>query len=164
MIQILKGKLSTPWGKREFHTTSLSHGLVLPLIYFTNPLPSSIVKELEDVKINQTPNNNSYLSGEIGFNVVTNLSKAIIAYEAQVGEEVSKQTTTQQLIEALDRYASTTNLNYYEDYSSNKEASLKERIFLRAHSRRLRNSRKVRFQSKNSDYKLRLFKWLKRGR
>jgi hypothetical protein len=87
MIQILIGKLSTPWGKREFHTTSLCHGLVLPLIYFTNPLSSSIVKELEDVKINQTPNNNSYLAGEIGFNIITNLSKAIIAYEAQVEDE-----------------------------------------------------------------------------
>jgi hypothetical protein len=63
-------------------TTCLSRGLVLPLIYFTNPLPSSIVKELEYVQIDQI--NNPDLVGQIGSNITTNLSKGIIAYEAQV--------------------------------------------------------------------------------
>jgi hypothetical protein len=59
--------------------------LVLPLIYFTNSLPSSIQKELEHLGVVQ--NNNYDPVEQLGFNIITNLSTAIIAYEAQVEDE-----------------------------------------------------------------------------
>jgi hypothetical protein len=49
-------------------TTTFCSGLLLPLIYFTNPLPSTITQELKQL----TEENNKY-NPQIG--IITNISK-----------------------------------------------------------------------------------------
>jgi hypothetical protein len=64
-------------------TTILCSGLVLPLIYFTNPLTSTITEDLKQSSLRETEgnnNNNSIILDKTG--LVFNLSKGISAYEA----------------------------------------------------------------------------------
>jgi hypothetical protein len=60
-------------------SSTLCSGLVLPLIYFTNPLPSIITQELNQLHLDATENNNKY---NPQLELITNLSKGITAYDA----------------------------------------------------------------------------------
>jgi hypothetical protein len=62
-------------------TTTLCSGLVLPLIYFTNPLTITITQDLKQITLRETEaNNNSIILDQTG--LITSLSKGISAYES----------------------------------------------------------------------------------
>jgi hypothetical protein len=62
-------------------TTTLCSGLVLPLIYFTNPLTIIITQDLKQITLRETEaNNNSIILDQTG--LITSLSKGISAYES----------------------------------------------------------------------------------
>jgi hypothetical protein len=64
-------------------TTTLCSGLVLPLIYFTNPLTSTITEDLKQMSLLETEKNNNHNSiilDQTG--LITSLAKGISAYES----------------------------------------------------------------------------------
>ena len=131
-------------------TSTLCSGLVLPLIYFTNPLSTTLTEQLKQVTVEDNKYNPQ-------ISLLSNLSKGISAYDAGLQkerEEASKesiQQLTEDLLIGAEAYAS----SVYTDYLANKE-EYKAELSNKLYRRRLCRSRKARFQAKKMS-KLSLF-------
>jgi hypothetical protein len=91
MINLLLNYIFT-----EINTLTLCCGLVWPLIYFSNPLSSTLTEHLKQVTVEDNKYNPQ-------ISLLSNLSKGISAYEAWLQkerEEASKESI-QQLTEDL---------------------------------------------------------------
>jgi hypothetical protein len=138
-------------------TTTLCSGLVLPLIYFTNPLTITITQDLKQITLRETEaNNNSIILDQTG--LITSLSKGISAYESWLEKE-EENAANLALEELLDTYKKES-LNFYEDYLLNKEEYLagaklfyklgRARVIAssKSHSKRIRPTRLSRAKSR----------------
>jgi uncharacterized protein (UPF0297 family) len=125
-------------------TSTLSSGLLLPLIYFSNPLNSTLSEQLKQVSVEDNKYNPQ-------ISLLSNLSKGISAYDARLQkerEEASK-VSRQQIIDDLLKDS----LTFYERFLSGKEGSKEDYLSTaaasnRAQRRRLCRSRKARFHAK----------------
>jgi len=140
-------------------SSTLCSGIILPLIYFTNPLPSTITQEL-----NQLANSSLVVHQSLRQNeLLTYLSKGITAYEdwLEKEENLANQESLIQLLDDLEQF------NYYPKgykiYSDSllNQESISSDLFNKIPSykrnRGFAKKRRIVFQAKHRLSRLSLF-------
>jgi hypothetical protein len=142
MIQLLIENQIVSTMELNTISTTLCSALLLPFIYFRNPLTITITQELEQLSNNKNKSENSLL---------LNLSKGISAYESWLEKEEEKASNLiiEQLIDDLKKESK----NYYEDYLFNREEYRAScpggtESINSLYKKRISKSRKARLQSK----------------